>query len=87
MIVLTTLLLINDLCEPIYYAQAIRQGCWGEAMKEEMEAMKSNQTWSLVPYEPHMNIVGSKWVYKVKKKADGSIERIKGRLVARGFTQ
>lgn len=34
-----------------------------------------------------MNVVGSKWVYKVKRKVDGSIERLKVRLVAKGYTQ
>ena len=34
-----------------------------------------------------MNVVGSRWVYRIKRRVDGSIERYKARLVARGFTQ
>jgi hypothetical protein len=34
-----------------------------------------------------MNIVGSRWVYRIKCRVNGSIERYKARLVARGFTQ
>lgn len=46
-----------------------------------------NGTWSLVPPRPHMNLVGSKWIFKIKRKADGSVERYKAGLVAKGFHQ
>ncbi|KAK9187228.1 hypothetical protein WN944_018620 [Citrus x changshan-huyou] len=56
-------------------------------MQEELTALYQNQTWSLVPRPPDTNVVGSKWVYKIKDKEDGSIDRFKARLVAKGFTQ
>ncbi|GKV21142.1 hypothetical protein SLEP1_g31150 [Rubroshorea leprosula] len=57
-------------------------------MKEELEALHNNNTWTLVPSpSPQLNIVGSKWVFKTKLHPDGSIERFKARLVARGFSQ
>ncbi|CAL8133674.1 unnamed protein product [Prunus armeniaca] len=56
-------------------------------MKDEYDALLRNQTWSLVPTTSRMNIVGCKWVFKVKRKADGSIDRYKARLVAKGFNQ
>ena len=60
---------------------------WGEAINEEMRALNKNDTWVIVPRPTNQNIVGSKWVFKIKHKADGSIERYKARLVAKGFSQ
>jgi len=60
---------------------------WHTAMQEELRALHSNQTWSLVPPHPSMNAIGSRWVYKIKRHADGQVTRYKARLVARGFTQ
>jgi histone deacetylase 1/2 len=56
-------------------------------MELEYQALLRNQTWTLVPPPPRVNVIDSKWVFKVKKHADGSIERYKARLVARGFRQ
>ncbi|XP_026399431.1 uncharacterized protein LOC113295295 [Papaver somniferum] len=56
-------------------------------MKEDYTALRDNDTWDYVPPEPHMNILGCKWVYKVKQKADGTIDRLKSRLVAKGYNQ
>jgi len=47
----------------------------------------TNETWELVPRRRGINLIDSKWVYKIKKKVDGSIERFKARLVAKGFKQ
>ena len=46
-----------------------------------------NNTWELVPPPENKNVIGSKWVYKVKRNADGSVERFKARLVAQGYAQ
>lgn len=49
--------------------------------------MLTNGTWSLVLVKPDTNIIGCKWVFKVKQRPDGSIERRKARFVAKGFNQ
>ena len=56
-------------------------------MINKMEALQQNRTWVLVPPPSSGNVVGNKWIYKIKRKADGSIDRFKARLVARGYTQ
>ena len=50
-------------------------------------ALLRNSTWTLVPPPSGRNIVGSRWVFKLKHKADGSVDKYKARLVAQGFTQ
>lgn len=56
-------------------------------MTEEFNALLKNQTWSLVSAIDSQNVVGCKWVFKIKRKSDGSIERCKARLVTKGFHQ
>lgn len=56
-------------------------------MDIEFQALVTQQTWTLVPKNPSMNVNGCKWVYKIKRKADGSVERYKARLVAKKYTQ
>jgi len=60
---------------------------WIKAMEEEMESMKINQVWDLVDLPSGRRSIGNKWVLKIKRKADGSIERYKAQLVAKGYTQ
>ncbi|KAL0458662.1 UNVERIFIED_CONTAM: Retrovirus-related Pol polyprotein from transposon RE1 [Sesamum latifolium] len=56
-------------------------------MEEELAALERNQTWELVPKLNDVKPISCKWVYKIKRRTDGSIERHKARLVARGFSQ
>ncbi|GAB2283691.1 hypothetical protein Dimus_039619 [Dionaea muscipula] len=51
----------------------------------EYQALLNNHTWTLVPFHPSMNVVGFKWVYQLKLKADRTIERYKARLVAKDY--
>ena len=72
--------------EPDSYAQAILDPRWHNAMKVETDALQVNNTWVMCELPPGKVPIGCKWVYKVKLKADGSVERHKACLVAKGYT-
>ncbi|XP_061476560.1 uncharacterized protein LOC133381448, partial [Rhineura floridana] len=63
------------------------QNEWHAAMKEELEAMRKNGTWTLVPLPPGKKAIGCKWIFKRKRSSTGQIQRYRARLVAKGFTQ
>ena len=56
-------------------------------MHTEYNALISNHTWDLIHSVPSHNLVGCKWVFRVKRHPDGSVDRYKVRLVIKGFTQ
>lgn len=72
---------------PSTLVEALRPPVWKHAMDSEYSALMKYQTWHLVPPQPGHNIIDCKWIYKVKRKADGTIVRHKARLVAKGFKQ
>ncbi|CAI7751833.1 unnamed protein product, partial [Closterium sp. NIES-53] len=62
---------------------------WREAMDKELKALKEHNTWKVVPIGVARNktILTGKWVFRVKTKADGTIDKFKARWVVRGFDQ
>jgi hypothetical protein len=73
--------------EPNNLHEAIDTPHWCKAMDEEYDALMKNKTWHLVPAHHGNNIIDCKWVYKVKKNSNSTIDRYKARLVAKGFKQ
>ncbi|XP_071729436.1 uncharacterized mitochondrial protein AtMg00820-like [Rutidosis leptorrhynchoides] len=73
--------------EPKGFKSSAKVPKWYAAMCDEMRALKLNNTWDLVPRPLNTNVVGSKWVFRTKFLANGSIDKFKARLVAQGFTQ
>jgi len=56
-------------------------------MKEEIKALGTNKTWEVTDLPPNKVVIGCKWVYKIKQRANGEIKRYKVRLVAKGYSQ
>lgn len=75
------------LVEPHTIKIALQVPEWKQAMQEEYDALIKQHTWSLVPLPPDKNLLSCKWIFKLKRHADGTIARHKARLVARGFSQ
>ncbi|KAK1652494.1 hypothetical protein QYE76_070299 [Lolium multiflorum] len=73
--------------EPKNISEALTDTKCKSAMQEEYNALLANNTWHLIPPSFKRNVIGCKWVYRIKKNVDGTIDRYKSRLVAKGFKQ
>eukprot|EP00253_Pinus_taeda_P023139 PITA_23139 len=73
--------------EPSSFEEAMEDPGWVDAMVEEYDSIVRNSAWDIVPRPEGKSMVGSRWIYKVKQAADGSVEKYKARFVARGFSQ
>ena len=60
---------------------------WKEAINSEIDSILQNHTWELVDLPPGCKPLGYRWIFKRKRKADGSIEKYKARLVIKGYSQ
>ena len=79
-----------SMADPTTFAEAMERwdgDKWLEASREEINNQLRNSTWELVKAPQGAIIIGSGWVFRVKRKSDGSIECYKARLVAKGFKQ
>jgi hypothetical protein len=73
--------------EPTCFEEAIQKKEWADSMTEEYQSIIKNDVWEIVPRSKSKDVVSSKWLFKIKHAADGSIEKYKARFVARGFFQ
>jgi len=75
------------LTEPPSYKIVAQYPQWCSTIDDEFSALQRQCTWVLVPPSPTQNLVGCKWVFKLKHNSDRSINRYKAKLVAKGFHQ
>jgi hypothetical protein len=79
-----------DVTTPNLYREAVsspQASQWQQAMREEHDALLHNSTYTLMPLPADCKAVGTRWIFKIKHCADGSVERFKARWVAKGYAQ
>ena len=78
---------LSDIKIPKNIEEASMDERWKSAMDEEIYALEKNNTWEIVNVPNNKKTVGCKWLFNIKYKPDGNIDRFKARLVAKGYTQ
>ena len=78
---------ITEIQIPQNIQEAFKNPKWKAAVDEEIQALEKNRTWEITDLPRGKKPVGCKWIFKVKYKADGNVDKYKARLVAKGFTQ
>jgi hypothetical protein len=74
------------LFEPRGVGHRLSDSRWVNAMHEELENFERNQVWTLVEPPRDVNVIGTKWVFKIKQGEDVEVVRNKAHLVAQGFS-
>lgn len=75
---------LTSLVEPRTFQETMKEEVWRNAMGSEVDALQRNHTWDLEELPPGKKALGSKWVFTIKLRSDGTIERHKARLVVLG---
>ncbi|RVW74918.1 Retrovirus-related Pol polyprotein from transposon TNT 1-94 [Vitis vinifera] len=78
---------ITEIQVPQNIQEAFKYPKWKATVDEEVRALEKNGTWEITDLPRGKKPVGCKWIFTVKYKADGNVDRYKARLVAKGFTQ
>lgn len=79
------LLLLNE--EPWDFDEAMEEKVWRDACEDEIASIIKNHIWDLVDLPEGAKPIGLKWIFKIKRNSDGSINKYKSRLVAKGYIQ
>jgi hypothetical protein len=82
--------MLAEIEEPIDYNEALKSEChvhWKAAMEQEMNCLLNNNTWTLTDLPIGRSTITNRWVYRIKRNPDGSVNKYKARLVAKGYSQ
>lgn len=80
-------LLLSLNSEPRNFEEAKELKEWILACEEEIRSITKLDSWTLVDLPHGVKPIGLKWIFKIKRNADGSINKYKARLVAKGYVQ
>ncbi|GJX68369.1 putative RNA-directed DNA polymerase [Tanacetum coccineum] len=78
---------LNKTIEPKTYREASTDSRWVEARNNEMEALNRNNTWIICDLPKGRRPIGCIWIYRIKYKANGEVERYNAELVTKGYSQ
>ena len=73
--------------DPIDYKVAVRSKGWKQAIESEIHSILKNRTWDVVDQPVGGKPITAKWIFRTKRDAEGTMRKLKARLVARGFQQ
>ncbi len=80
----------GDLCDPKTIKEAlnsVNKEEWKKAIASELKAMKENNVWDIVGRPSTKKVIGTRWIFKIKRNHKNEAERFKARLVAKGYNQ
>lgn len=78
---------IYNIKEPTYYTSSIIDPIWKQAISNELKSLNDTKTWDITTLPPNKRSIGCKWIFKLKFNHNGTIERYKVQLIAKGFNQ
>jgi len=73
--------------KPCPFEEVVKHQVWKDVMNEEYESIMKNDMWDVVLRLKDKSVVTSKWLYKIKHGADGSVEKYKPIFISQGFSQ
>lgn len=79
--------IISQFQIPEKFEDAVKHHVWLTSMQEKIESIQSNDTWTLTSKPEGKEIVGLKWIYRIRIEETGKIQTYKSRLVAKGYVQ
>ena len=77
---------ISNVIDPMSFNESNEHEEWRKETEEEYDSIMKNKTWELTEFPKDKNLIGCKWIYKPKFKVDGSIDKHKTILVAKGYS-